>query len=82
MTTSQEINGIVEFFNNAKGWGVIKGEDGSSYFVHHSNIIDTKFFPSGKAARFRTLRSGQKVIFMRMETDKQMHVASSVRLGS
>lgn len=82
MTTSQELNGVVEFFNNTKGWGVIKGEDGLSYFVHHKNITDKKFYPDNKATKFRTLRSGQSVIFSRIETDKQMNAAVNVRLGS
>lgn len=30
--------GIVKFFDNKKGYGFIKGEDGEDYFVHFSSI--------------------------------------------
>jgi cold shock CspA family protein len=79
--TDSELYGIVKFFNNAKGWGLITGEDGATYFVHHSNIVDKKFFPDGKPVRFRSLKTNQKVIFVRMETEKQMHAASNVRIA-
>jgi CspA family cold shock protein len=32
--------GIVKFFNEAKGFGFIKGEDGEEIFVHVSGLID------------------------------------------
>ena len=32
--------GTVKFFNEAKGFGFIKKEDGSEVFVHSSGLID------------------------------------------
>lgn len=32
------MKGTVKFFNNSKGFGFIKGEDGTEYFVHHSGL--------------------------------------------
>jgi len=32
--------GIVKFFNEAKGFGFIKGEDGEEILVHVSGLID------------------------------------------
>ena len=32
--------GIVKFFNEAKGFGFIKGEDGQEIFVHASGLVD------------------------------------------
>lgn len=32
--------GIVKFFNTAKGFGFIKGEDGEEIFVHASGLKD------------------------------------------
>jgi CspA family cold shock protein len=46
--------GTVKWFNNAKGWGFIRQEDGPDVFVHYSQI-------SGEG--FRTLREGQEVQF-------------------
>jgi cold shock CspA family protein len=72
--------GTVEFFNNIKGWGVIKS-DGKSFFVHHSSIVDDKFFPPQGVQKFRTLKHGQKVIFEpKGETGKSMDAAVQVKL--
>ncbi|MGE0790988.1 MAG: cold-shock protein [Sandaracinaceae bacterium] len=46
--------GTVKWFNNAKGWGFIRQDDGPDVFVHYSQI-------SGEG--FRTLREGQMVQF-------------------
>lgn len=47
-------NGIVKWFNNAKGYGFISLSDGTDVFVHYSNI---------EGDGFRTLRQGQEVLF-------------------
>ncbi len=46
--------GTVKWFNNAKGWGFIRQDEGPDVFVHYSQI-------SGDG--FRTLREGQMVEF-------------------
>ncbi len=46
--------GTVKWFNNAKGWGFIRQDEGQDVFVHYSQI-------SGDG--FRTLREGQTVEF-------------------
>lgn len=46
--------GTVKWFNNAKGWGFIRQDEGPDVFVHYSQI-------SGDG--FRTLREGQAVEF-------------------
>jgi CspA family cold shock protein len=33
-------NGVVKFFNEAKGFGFIKGEDGQEIFVHVSGLTE------------------------------------------
>lgn len=57
------MKGTIEFFNNVNGWGLIKGEDGQTYFIHHTDIIDERFFPKDNPEKFRTLKDGQGVQF-------------------
>ena len=52
---SEEIVGIVKWFNDEKGFGFIEQEGGKDVFVHHSAING-----SGR----KTLREGQKVTMM------------------
>ena len=46
--------GIVKWFNNAKGYGFISRDNGTDVFVHQSAI---------QAEGFRSLQEGQKVEF-------------------
>ncbi len=46
--------GTVKFFNNDKGYGFIKTDEGNEIFVHFSNISGTGY---------RSLAEGQKVEF-------------------
>ena len=47
-------NGTVKWFNERKGYGFIKQDDGPDVFVHYSGI---------KASGFKTLREGERVSF-------------------
>ena len=47
-------NGIVKWFNDAKGFGFIEQENGTDVFVHHSSI---------NSEGFRTLNEGDRVTF-------------------
>ncbi|QND78548.1 Cold shock protein CspA [Candidatus Nasuia deltocephalinicola] len=54
--------GIVKWFNDAKGYGFIIGENGDEdLFVHFSAIL---------MQGFKTLREGQKVIYKKLKTLK------------
>ena len=46
--------GVVKWFNDEKGFGFIKQENGKDIFVHYNSIVGT-----GR----KTLREGQKVSF-------------------
>ncbi|MBU0639979.1 MAG: cold-shock protein [Planctomycetes bacterium] len=46
--------GTVKWFNDTKGYGFIRADDGQDVFVHHSEI---------KAEGFRSLKEGQEVEF-------------------
>jgi CspA family cold shock protein len=47
-------NGIVKWFSDQKGYGLIEQENGQDVFVHHSGI---------NAAGFKTLNEGDSVTF-------------------
>ena len=47
-------NGIVKWFNEAKGYGFITSEDGNDVFVHYSSI---------QSNGFKTLAEGDAVSF-------------------
>lgn len=46
--------GVVKWFNAAKGYGFISGEDGKDYFVHYSAIVSD---------HYRKLKADQNVTF-------------------
>jgi CspA family cold shock protein len=48
------VQGTVKWFNDQKGYGFIKREDGSDVFVHHTGI---------NGSGFKTLREGDRVAF-------------------
>jgi cold shock protein len=47
-------SGTVKWFNEAKGYGFIKRDDGPDLFVHYTNIV---------GSGFRTLKEEDKVEF-------------------
>jgi len=57
----KKMKGTVKWFNGAKGYGFINGEDGKDYFVHFSGINGTGF---------KVLNDGANVTFDTMQTDK------------
>lgn len=56
--------GTVKWFNNAKGFGFIKQDDGPDVFVHYTQIAGDGFktLEEGEQVRF-TLRQGDKGLF-------------------
>ncbi len=47
-------SGTVKWFNDSKGFGFIRSDDGQDVFVHHTSI---------EADGHRTLKEGQRVEF-------------------
>lgn len=67
-----KIKGFVKSFNNDKGFGFIKADDGKDYFVHFSSI-------DGKG--FKCLDAGEQVTFVPNKTEKGLNATQVVRLG-
>lgn len=60
--------GVVKWFNNAKGYGFIMGdESGEDIFAHYSSI---------EMEGYRTLRAGQCVAFEAIDGPKGLHAMS------
>ena len=61
--------GIVKWFNDAKGFGFIKMDDQTELFVHYSDLV---------MDGFKTLKEGEKALFDVYEEKKGL-VAKNVR---
>ena len=61
--------GIVKWFDDKKGYGFIRNDEGGDVFVHHSAI---------KMSGFKTLTEGEKVDFD-VEQGKKGPAAANVR---
>jgi CspA family cold shock protein len=64
-------SGTVKWFNEAKGYGFIKREDGSDVFVHYTNIVGTGF---------RTLKEDDKVEFEVSEGPKGLQAVKVTKI--
>lgn len=61
---SERITGTVKWFSNERGYGFLlmdNDPDEKEYFVHYSYI---------EMANYKTLRAGQKVSFVLVNTDR------------
>jgi CspA family cold shock protein len=69
----QMATGTVKWFNETKGFGFIKPDDGSAdLFAHYSSI---------KAAGFRSLKENQRVEFTVTQGQKGPQAIDIVQLG-
>jgi CspA family cold shock protein len=64
-------HGAVKWFNESKGYGFIKLEDGNDVFVHYSAI---------QGDGFKTLAEGQMVEFDLVESQKGKQAANVVKI--
>jgi len=66
------LNGVVKWFNDAKGYGFISQEDGKDIFVHFSAIeMDGR----------KTLYEGQQVVFEVTDGPKGQQASNVRSLG-
>ena len=64
--------GVVKWFNDAKGYGFIVRQQGPDVFVHHASII---------AEGFRTLSVGDKVTFEVIEGPKGLQAKNVIKIA-
>jgi cold shock protein len=64
-------SGTVKWFNEAKGYGFIKRDDGPDLFVHYTNIAGTGF---------RTLKEEDKVEFEVNEGPKGLQAINVTKI--
>jgi CspA family cold shock protein len=70
---SERVSGVVKWFNDAKGYGFIKRENGEDVFVHYSSIL---------GVGFRSLSEGQQVEFEIGESEKGLQAQNVHIVGS
>jgi CspA family cold shock protein len=63
--------GTVKWFNEAKGYGFIRRDDGPDLFVHYTNIVGTGF---------RTLKEDDKVEFEVSEGPKGLQAINVTKV--
>lgn len=68
---SDRIQGIVKWFNNAKGFGFITRDNGDDVFVHFRSI---------RGEGYRTLTQGQSVEFELIEGPKGLLAEDVLKL--
>ena len=64
------MKGTVKWFNDSKGYGFIRPNDGEDVFVHHSSIV---------GEGFRTLAEGQEVEFEVRNGERGLQAENVVR---
>jgi CspA family cold shock protein len=64
-------SGTVKWFNEAKGYGFIKRDDGPDLFVHYTNIV---------GSGFRTLKEEDKVEFEVSEGPKGLQAVKVTKV--
>jgi CspA family cold shock protein len=64
--------GTVKWFNEAKGYGFIRRDDGPDLFVHYTNIVGTGF---------RTLKEDDKVEFEVSEGPKGLQAINVSKIS-
>ena len=64
--------GVVKWYNDAKGYGFIVRESGPDVFVHHASII---------AEGFKSLSEGDRVSFEVVEGPKGLQAKNVVKVS-
>lgn len=64
--------GVVKWYNDAKGYGLIVQESGPDVFVHHASII---------AEGFKSLSEGDRVSFEVVEGPRGLQAKNVVKVS-
>jgi len=66
------MKGTVKFFNRAKAFGFIAGEDGTDYFVHITGLVDTEVLNDNDSVNFDVEQGdrGAKAVNVSISSDE------------
>lgn len=66
-------SGTVKWFDPAKGYGFIAGDDGREVFVHQSNILmkGYRFLDSGQRVRYRVEAAEKGNVAVNVSVEKE-----------
>lgn len=68
-----QLNGVVRWFNNAKGYGFLGHNGGPDVFIHYSSI---------QSEGYKTLKEGDEVAFDIIQGDKGPQADQVSRVAS
>jgi cold shock CspA family protein len=54
LDTPARVDGVVDWFDSAKGYGFALGTDGRTYFLHRSEVLGGRLPLPGRGVRFYT----------------------------
>jgi cold shock CspA family protein len=70
ISTPEYLHGVVDSFNEQRGWGFIQSDGGESFYLHRSEVLDGRLPLAGRRVSFyRGFRENRpRACYVRVET--------------